>query len=196
MSESARSILIIDAHPDGKSFCKLLADAYEQGARKAGYNVSRLNIRDLSFDVVLHYGYRQEQALEPDLLKAQVLIQQARHTVFVMPVWWGGLPSLFKGFLDRTFIRGFSHSFDPKKGLPLPLLKGRSASVLYTQGAPFLYSWLVTHDGFWKVMKHYILKFCGFSPVKRACFDKISLRSARSRENVLKSVERLGAKGF
>jgi putative NADPH-quinone reductase len=33
---------------------------------------------------------------------ARELILWAEHLVFVYPTWWGTMPALLKGFLDRT----------------------------------------------------------------------------------------------
>lgn len=168
-----KKILVLDGHPDAESLCAALADRYVAGAVEAGHEVSRLKIRDLAFDPILHFGYRAPQELEPDLLEAQSLIRACEHLVIVTPLWWAGLPALFKGFIDRTFVRGFSHAFNPAKGIPEKLLSGRSATVIYTQGAPFFYSFLFVGDAFWKMVKRGVLGFAGFSPIRRICFSKI-----------------------
>ena len=82
-------ILVILGHPCGTSFCSALADAYIHSANLAGHQVRVLPLRDLSFDPVLHHGYTQIQALEPDLLSAQSDILWATHLAFVFPIWWG-----------------------------------------------------------------------------------------------------------
>jgi putative NADPH-quinone reductase len=168
-----KKILILDGHPDGRSLCASLAERYVAGAIEAGHEVKRLNVRDLVFDPILHFGYRSPQDLEPDLLEAQALIRACEHLVIVTPLWWAGIPALFKAFIDRTFVRGFSHAFNPAKGIPEKLLKGRSATVIYTQGAPYFYSRLFVGDAFWKMIKRGVLSFSGFAPVSRICFSKI-----------------------
>jgi len=191
-----KNILLIDGHPDAKSFGAAMAETYAQGARKAGYPVEKLRIRDLKFDPVLHYGYREPQALEPDLLDAQRAILRAGHVAITLPVWWGGVPGLFKGFIDRTFVGGFSHRFNKESNSPEGLLKGRSASVIYTQGAPKIYSRWIVGDPFWKMIRRATLSFCGFSPVRRMCFDKAKSGTAKDRECILEKVYALGGKGF
>jgi len=166
-------ILVLNGHPDAMSLCAALAERYCAGARASGYEVMQINVRDLQFDPVLHAGYRVPQALEEDLCMAQEKIRQCDHLVIVTPLWWAGLPGLFKGFIDRTFVRGFSHAFNPVKKVPEKLLKGRSATVIYTQGAPFFYSFLFVGDAFWKMLRKAILEFAGFSPVRRFCFANI-----------------------
>jgi putative NADPH-quinone reductase len=190
-----RKILVIDGHPDAESFCAALADRYVAGAMEAGHEVQRLKVRDLAFDPALHFGYRLPQALEPDLLEAQSLIRACDHLVIVTPLWWAGLPAPFKAFIDRTFIRGFSHAFNPAKRIPEKLLSGRSATVLYTQGSPFFYSWLIVGDAFWKMLKRGVLEFSGFSPVRRVCFDRIKNRTPEAYAKMLDRVSALGRQG-
>jgi putative NADPH-quinone reductase len=196
MNRTKKKILILDFHPDKESFCSTMAEKYIDGANKSGFKIKKITIRDLNFDNVLHFGYRQAQELEPDLVKVQEEIKWSEHLVIVTPVWWGTLPSLAKGFIDRTFIAGFSHRFDPVKKLPEGLLKNKTATVLYTQGSPFFYSFLQTRDAFWNNFKWSILDFCGFKNVKRKCFDKVKSGTDKDRQTILENLYKLGMKGF
>lgn len=196
MSNKEKKILLIDFHPDDESFCAAMTQKYLDGANKSGFETKKIVVNNLNFDPILHYGYRKRQELEPDLLRAQDEIKWCDHLVIVTPVWWGTVPALAKGFIDRIFISGFSHRFDVKKRMPVSLLKGRSATVLSTQGAPWFYSLFFTKDAFWKVIKRCILKFAGFNPVKRKIFDKVKSGNDRDREKILEKVYDLGKKGF
>ena len=48
------------------------------------------------------------QPVEKDLLQARRLISWADHIVFVYPTWWGTMPALLKGFLDRVLAPDFA----------------------------------------------------------------------------------------
>jgi NAD(P)H dehydrogenase (quinone) len=191
-----KKILIIDGHPDDKSFCAALVEKYRAGAESSSFDVDVLKIRDLKFDPILHFGYRQRQELEKDLLVAQEKIKECDHLVFVVPVWWNGLPALAKGFFDRIFISGFSHKFNPVKKRQEKLLTGRSASVIYTQGGPWWFSRFFIGDAFWKTVKHSIFEFVGFSPVKRKYYDTVKSGDDKERLRILDDVCKLGMKGF
>jgi len=190
-----RKILVLDGHPDAGSLCAALAARYAAGAEASGHDVRRLTIRDLAFDPVLHFGYRLPQEPEPDLVAAQNLIRWCEHLVIVTPLWWAGLPAPFKAFVDRAFLRGFSHAFNPAKRRPDKLLTGRSATVLYTQGAPFFYSLLFVGDAFWKMLGRGVLGFCGFAPVRRVCFDNIKGRRPEAYAKILDRAAELGRQG-
>jgi len=138
---STKKIYILVGHPDKHpTLNSALADAYEKGAREAGHEVRRTHIADLSFDPVLHHGYREVQELELDLKKAQEDMRWADHYFLVYPNWWAGLPALLKGFFDRVWLPGFAFHFNDKYPfLWKKLLKGKTARVVITtDGAPLL----------------------------------------------------------
>lgn len=136
-----KKVLIVDAHPDGGRFATALADACAEGARDAGAEVRRLALRDLRFDPILRRGFRGGQPWEVDLEGAWADVQAVDHLIWVFPVWWGGLPALLKGFVDRLFLPGlaFSHG---DRGLPDGLLAGRTSRVVATMDSPWWWYWL------------------------------------------------------
>ena len=103
-----KRILFINGHPDGGSFNAALAEAYRKGAVETEAEVREIIVRELKFNPSLQYGYRKRTELEPDLLMAQECIRWAEHLVWIYPVWWGSLPALLKGFIDRVFLPGFA----------------------------------------------------------------------------------------
>jgi NAD(P)H dehydrogenase (quinone) len=105
---TAKKILILNGHPDNVSYNYALAEAYFKGAIASGADVQIIHIRDLHFNLNLQYGYRKRTELEPDLLMAQEKLKWAEHLVLVYPVWWGSVPAIMKGFLDRTLLPGFA----------------------------------------------------------------------------------------
>lgn len=102
-----RKILLINGHPDKESYCFALAQSYKKGAVESGAEIQEIVLADLQFSPILQFGYRKRTELEPDLLDAWDKIQWADHLVWVYPVWWGALPALLKGFIDRVFLPGF-----------------------------------------------------------------------------------------
>lgn len=188
-------ILIIDAHPDQKSLVAFLCSKYEESARKH-HQVEKITIRDLKFDPILHFGYRQLQDLEPDLIEAQNKIKSCEHLVLFVPNWWGSLPALAKGFFERVFIRGFSHRFVPEKKMAEKLLAGRTASVIYTQSSPKFYTCLFVGDAFWKCLKKSILTYVGFSNVRRYYIERAKAIEPQRLNKILSDLERMGKEGF
>ena len=169
----SKRILVILGHPSPDSFCGALADAYVQEARRAGHEVQLLRLSALQFDPVLHDGYRQTQVLEPDLLQAQSDILRAEHLTFIYPIWWGGIPALMKGFLDRILLPGFAFKYRQGKAFPDKLLKGRTAHLLVTMDTPpWYYTWIYRMPGLHQLRKT-TLEFCGIKPTKTLTFGPI-----------------------
>ena len=188
-----KKILLILGHPDTESFGGALARSYREGARRAGAEVRELNLGDLRFDPVLHRGYKQIQPLEPDLAAAQEAILRAEHLVFVFPVWWGMMPALLKGFLDRTFLPGFAFKYRENSPFWDKYLTGRSARLLVTMDAPVWYNFLYYGNAAQKAMKRATLEFCGIKPVKVTNFGPIKSSTPAQRAQWLEKTDALGA---
>lgn len=190
-----KKILIIDAHPDNKSFCSSLAEAYFKASLSAGFETKSLQVRDLHFELNLKKGYNKVQELEPDLKKSQELIKWCDHMVLVYPMWWGTVPALLKGFFDRALLPGFAFKYHEKDPFWDKLLVGRSARMIVTSDAPYLYNLLVNFSAPYNVVKKSILRFCGFSPVKLTAIGGVKNMSPAQLSKKINKVENLGRAG-
>jgi NAD(P)H dehydrogenase (quinone) len=190
-----KKILVILAHPNPTSFNAALAKEYADAAQLAGNQVTVLSLIDLQFDPILRMGYAQEQALEPDLLAAQAAIIQADHLVFIYPSWWGSVPALLKGFIDRAFLPGFAFKY--KKDSPWwdRLLAGRTAHLIVTMDTPGWYNWFMYGNSNIKAMKAATLQFCGVRKVKVSTFTGIRNSTPDQRAHWLSKVTILGQVG-
>lgn len=187
-------ILIINGHPDAQSYCAALAGAYADGAADNRAEVRRIDVGTLSFNPNLAYGYRQRTELEPDLADAQALIRWADHLVFVYPTWWGAMPALLKGFIDRVFLPGFAFKYRDNSPLWDKLLTGKTARLIVTMDTPPWYNrWIYRHAGH-RVMRNNILKFCGISPVRITEIGPVRPSTAARREGWLADARTLGYK--
>lgn len=178
-------------HPDRESFCGAIADTYQAAARAAGHAVERQDLCALSFDPVLHRGYKAVQTLEADLVRAQELIGWCEHWVIVYPLWWGAAPALLKGFFDRVLLPGFA--FEPHREGPLwdKLLGGRSAHLITTSDAPNLYTLLAYRNADVTAVKTATLQFCGIKPVRVTRFGGIKNAGAGKLAGYLERVRRV-----
>ncbi|PWR19856.1 NAD(P)H-dependent oxidoreductase [Zavarzinia compransoris] len=171
---AGRRVLTILGHPSGDSFCAAAEAAYAEAAGAAGAEVTRLRLGEMAFDPILRHGYRKRQDLEPDLERARAAILAAEHVVFVYPIWWGSVPALLKGFLDRSFLPGFAFAYrGDGPSLPDKLLKGRSGRLIVTLDTPGWFNWLAYGAPGHRMMTRTVLKFCGISPVARSTFAPV-----------------------
>lgn len=189
-----KKILVIMGQPNRESFCGAIAETYANAASD-NHEVKKLFLSDLKFDPILRAGFKSGQELEPDLAEAQKLILWAEHLVFVTPVWWGSVPALLKGFIDRIFLPGFAfkyHSNDPWWD---KLLSGRTARIIYTADSPKFWLWFSHRDAAIRTLKNATLEFCGVKPVKTLCFPMIRKSTPEQREKWLKQTASIGKMG-
>lgn len=187
-----KKILILMGHPNKVSFGNALADAYQQGATNSKAEIRRTDLTDLSFDPVLHHGYKEIQPLETDLQQAQADILWAEHLVFTYPIWWGTFPALVKGFVDRVFLPGFAFKYRKDSPWWDKFLTGKSARLITTSDAPnFYFNWIVGKPAH-KAMKKATLEFCGIKPVKITSFGSVRFADKTKRKNWLEKVKKLG----
>lgn len=187
-----KKILIINGHPDKESFNFALTESYKKGAIASGADVKEINIRDLNFDPNLQFGYRKRTELEPDLIDAQEKIKWAENLVWIYPVWWGSVPAIMKGFIDRVFLPGFAFQKRENSVWWDKLLKNKSARIISTLDQPAWYYWLVYRQPSYYAMKKLTLQFCGITPVSATTIGPIRLSSDSYRQNWLRKVEKLG----
>ena len=181
----SKRVLIILGHPSIDSFCGAIATRYFEAATQAGCEVRIVQLGALNFDPVLHEGYNQIQTLEQDLLDAQADIMWAEHLVFVFPLWWGGVPALLKGFIDRTFLPGFAFKYRQGKVFPDKLLIGRTAHLLVAMDtAPWYYKWVYWMPGLHQMRKH-TLAFCGIKPLTTLMFGPVLTSTTTQRQRWL-----------
>lgn len=125
-------ILAIHAHPYDGSYGHALLDAVRAGATKGGHDLRVLDLYAEGFDPILRAdelkGYSDPEAVPEDLRRHVEALAWTEGLLFVHPTWWGGLPAMSKGWLDRTFRPGLafhaSKGVGLKPGLPMIRVMG------------------------------------------------------------------------
>jgi putative NADPH-quinone reductase len=186
-----KSILIINGHPDKKSYNFALSEAYKKGASGTDSIISEINIADLDFNPNLQFGFRKRTELEPDLIDAIEKIKKADHLVWFFPLWWASYPAIMKGFIDRAFLPGITFELEGSHE-PIGLLKGISASVFITSDTPDAYDREVMKQPILNQFKTGTLEYCGVSPITVTYISTISDSSKEFREEWLGKLYTLG----
>lgn len=188
---TGKQVLVINGNPDPSPdrLTSALATAYLQGATDAGYHVRRINVGDLDF-TLLRSATAFAARPTGTILRAQEAFLAADHVVFVYPFWLGGPPALLKGFMEQLACGQFLLG-ENKSGFPKGQLKGRSASVIVTMGAPPIpYRLMFGHHGI-KAFNSGILSLAGFSPVRTHVFGGKMITPPNTSEAISK-VQELG----
>ena len=189
-----KRIVIINGHPDKESYNFGLAQAYKQGAENAGAEVREIVIRDLNFNPNLQFGYRKRTELEPDLIASQETLKWADHIVWIYPVWWGSVPAIMKGFLDRVLLPGFA--FKKREGSVWwdKYFTGKTARIICTMDQPTWYYQLVNKCPSHNAMKKLTMNFIGVKSVKITSIGPLRLSTEAFRGKWLKKVDKLGSR--
>lgn len=189
-----KKIALINGHPNHESFNFALAEAYKKGAENSGAEIKEIIIRDLDFNPNLQFGYQKRMDLEPDLLKAWEIIQWADHLVWVHPVWWGGLPAITKGFIDRLFLPGLAFKYRENSVWWDKFLKGKTAHIITTIDQPGWYYRMFYGRPSINQLKKSTLEFCGVKPVKVTYIGIIKNSKEEQRQKWIEKVYSLGRK--
>jgi len=187
-----KKILIINGHPNSDSFNFGLFDAYKKGASRHGAEIKEIVIKDLMFNPNLQFGYQKRTELEPDLLDAWEKIKWADHLVWVHPVWWGGLPAITKGFIDRLFLPGFAFQFRENSVWWDKLLTGKTAHIITTLDQPSWFYRFAYGRPSVNQLKKSTLEFCGIKPVKVTYVGPVKNMELSKRNIWLEKIEKMG----
>lgn len=190
-----KKVFILMGHPNTDTLTSRLADAYEVGALKAGHEVRRQNVGEMKFDPILHKGYKVIQQLEPDLKTFQENVKWCNHLVILYPNWWGTMPALLKGLIDRAWLPGFAFNFTKTMGF-IPgwrgHLGGKSARMIILANTNPIASWLLFGD-FTNELARATLKFSGISPLCIKVFSPSETARADVHQRWIRRVERWGS---
>lgn len=187
-----KNILLINGHPDKESYNYALSKSYLKGAKDSKAVVKSIHLIDLNFNPNLEYGYRKRTTLEPDLLEAQEKLKWADHIVWVYPVWWGSVPAIMKGFLDRILLPGFA--FKKREGSVWwdKYFTGKTSRLICTLDQPPWFYTLINRSPSHYAMKKLTLNFIGIKSVKITTIGPLRLSTVEFRKKWLDKVENLG----
>ena len=185
-------ILIVLGHPLTQSFCGALAKAYAQGATRGGAKVEILNLGELDFNpVLMGYGAQED---EPDLAHARELVLWAQHIVWVFPIWWGNMPALLKGFIDRLFLPRWAFLYEDGETLPKGLLSGRTSTLITTMDSPTWWYKLWHRQAAHRAMARATLSFVGIKVLSGLSLSVVRSRDERWRAKALERAHKGGLK--
>ncbi|WP_433676090.1 NAD(P)H-dependent oxidoreductase [Microbacterium gorillae] len=179
--------LVLDAHPDERSLTAAIARRYAD----AHADSRVIALRDLDFDPILRFGYRERMAMEPDLDEARRALHDAQTVVIATPLWWGSVPALLKGFFDRALLPRQEYRYRPS-GLPEGLLPARNGRLLLLADTPAL---LTPFTGM-PAQRHVVqntMRFCGVRSVRTTRMLSVRQASPARREAWLDRAARLGS---
>ncbi len=177
-------VLTVLDHPNPKSFSAAVAHKFMEGAKSAGHSVELADLHSEDFDPrwTMADIEADGQADAPeDVVKEQARIARCDAICLVFPLYWWGMPSMTKGWIDRVWSWGWAYDQldDPEKSLQ----RSRPGVLLVPAGAP---SYEVENEGITDALEATWMKgtfgYFGFAPRKLEllCGSNGSLKRRRA----------------
>ncbi len=144
------SALVVLAHPRRDSFTAALAD---RAVAALGPSTELIDLYRSGFDPTMdrdeHRRYLDGQPpIDPIAAEHGRQLAAADHVVFVYPTWWGSVPAMLKGWLDRVLAPEVAFTLTDRWPHVRPALTNvRSVTGIATYGSPRWYVRLINDGG-------------------------------------------------
>ncbi len=185
--------LIIYTHLNPNSFTKAVVNEVEKISNDIGHETKIIDLYGDKFNPVLEFSDIEYSFMDgeapTDVKHYQDKITWAEHITFVYPLWWGQMPAMLKGFIDRVFAHGYAYTYDENG--PKGLLNDKSVQLIINTGNP---NKTLSESGLQasmeKIIDDGVFGFCGMES-KVTFFGNISLSTDEERKQHLDSVKNL-----
>jgi NAD(P)H dehydrogenase (quinone) len=143
------NVLVVHVHPVPDSFIAAVRDRAVAALSAAGHDVELCDLYAEGFDPRLSRAERLAHHDAPDTKPAiaphATRLRHADALVFVYPTWWGGLPAMLKGWIDRVWIEGVAYTLPSGSNRVRGNLRNISRfAVITTHGSP---KWINVLEG-------------------------------------------------
>lgn len=148
---TAKSVLIVTAHPEPQSFNHALTARAAGALQAAGHRVLLSDLYAEGFDPAggrgdfigaadparFHYQREQTHACRhgtfaADIAREMARVEAADLLILQFPLWWGGPPAMLKGWVERVLAYGFAYVDGAR--FDTGLFRGRRAVLSVTTG--------------------------------------------------------------
>jgi len=185
-------ISVILGHPKRGSFNHAIARAAVHALKTGGHEVAFHDLYQEAFDPVLPDVELPKGAVVPTLIMRHCdEIAAADGIVIVHPNWWGQPPAIVKGWIDRVIRPGVAYEFkegDSGEGIPVGLLRAKSALIFNTSNTEAQREQEVFGDPLERIWKDCIFGLCGVKHVNRRTFGVMVMSTEQQREAWLHEV--------
>lgn len=146
-------VLIVFAHPEPKSLNGSLKDVAVQALEEKDHEVKVSDLYGMGFKATLdredftnlenperfnpiteQLHAAQTDGFAPDIKTEMEKVKWADLFIFQFPIWYGSMPAILKGWMERVFASGFSSDMFQGKIYDQGLLKGKKAMLSFTTG--------------------------------------------------------------
>jgi putative NADPH-quinone reductase len=194
------NILVVLAHPDPASLNHALARAVAEAAKRSGHQVTLHDLYAERFNPLLTASEIPKGAPLPPWLETHCAdLAAADGIVVVHPNWWGQPPAILTGWIDRVVRPGVAYAFeegDSGEGVPVGLLRARTAVVLNTSNTPATREREAFGDPLESIWRRCVFDLCGVKDVRRRTYGVVVTSTADERRAWLADAAALVAEAF
>jgi NAD(P)H dehydrogenase (quinone) len=147
------NVFIVFAHPEPQSYNGALFRTAVETLRAAGHEVQVSDLYAMAFDPVsdrrnfrtrkdpAYFKQQQEElyatevgGFAPDIEAEMRKLEGCDLMIWQFPLWWFGLPAIFKGWVDKVFAMG--RTYGGGKIYRSGVFRGKRALLSLTTGGP------------------------------------------------------------
>lgn len=178
---------IIFSHPWQGSFNRAILDGIEKKLRDEGRSFQVIDLVKDGFNPTMTTAdlalYNRGETADPIVAKYGDMLQGTDELIIIFPIWWGMMPAIFKGFLDKVLLKGVAYNYSDE-GAMLPAFDiSRTLLITTSQGPTALY-----HHFIEDTLISFVLNSVGITGVKWLNCEKTAHGSRENRETFLKNV--------
>jgi NAD(P)H dehydrogenase (quinone) len=183
-------VLIIYAHPYEKSFNHALLDTLIEGLKSNDVKIIDLNKEEFNpvFKKEELALYRKGQSLDNKVKEYQSLLEWANCLILLFPLWWGSMPAVLKGFIDKVFLPGWAYEKSKFGLIKGKLTNIKKAIIIHTMNTPGFYFKFIFKNPIKQILAKDVLKNCGIKNVKLFQFGSIVSVKDKIRKDYLTKI--------
>lgn len=159
------SICILRAYTPEETDGTRLADAYRDGALKAGHDLKDIDVHELNFDPFV-YAYQQPGTMERDLEQVINAILRADHVVIFVPVYKAHIPMMVHSFCSRIFYTDSFAQVSKEVWGPRPMFHLKTARIISLLDTESWQEFQKDRDARFHPLKKTVLELMGFQKVR------------------------------
>ncbi|MBN1181483.1 MAG: NAD(P)H-dependent oxidoreductase [Bacteroidales bacterium] len=183
------NLLIILAHPDKNSFNHAIAKTCIKKLNANGHKALYHDLYDEGFDpVIIKEEIPRNGVVDKIILRHCEDLVLCDGIIIIHPNWWGQPPAIMKGWIDRVIRPGVAYEFldgDKGEGVPVGLLKAKTAIVFNTSNTSEKRENEVFKDPLETIWKNCIFDLCGIKQFDRRMFRIVVTSDLKQRQEWL-----------
>ena len=114
-------ITIVYCHPQTESFNRMILNYVTGCLENEGRSYDVIDLYAANFNPVLSADdlkhYAKGLSTDPLVKRYTEVLQKTTEIIFIFPIWWGMMPAIMKGFIDKTFLKGIIYDTTPEGAL-------------------------------------------------------------------------------